>query len=589
MAAPGPREFQETPRTCAWIQIHLALVALLLVGCDSTPPVPAEKSVAETAPRFRNATLPLEPPQHSTEVRPDDWFEEQTLPVEYHDGREAALYTLVETVGGGAALFDYDRDGLIEVFVCGGGTFSATAPHVHGRSASLVRYSDRHDVALAARLTDSRLYSHGCAVGDFDSDGFADLFVAGFSGVQVFQNQGDGTFEEVSERLQIESEGWQTGGAWADVTGDGLLDLFVMTYANWSYDPKQQCINDLNLRDVCAPPRYAGQADQLFLNRGDGTFANVSADAGVSPFEDRGLGLVAADWNQDGHVDFYVANDVQENRLFLGQSKFPFQEEALLKGVALSADGQRQGSMGVAVGDYDRDGWLDLYWANFATEDNSLFRNDAVGGFMDDTVRMGTAGMFRPWVGFGSLLADFDSDGWLDLFVSNGHVAYERQDAPYFQPPQLARNLQGQRFQEVSQSGGAYFRSARAGRGAATADLNGDGALDVVVVHQSAPVSVLLNRRAPTAWLGVQLVGTTCHRDAVGARIRLADEQPIQARFVVGGGSFVSHSDQRALFPLSESRSRDVIVDWPQGGRERFSALNPREWHVLRQGFGQSE
>ena len=562
------------------------LIAIAVAGCDSRPSKPVEKA-SEPAPRFRNATLPQEPKHAPAEVRTDDWFEEQLLPVEYHDGREAGLYSLVETVGGGTALFDYDRDGSIEVLVCGGGTFSESAPHVLGRPASLVRYPEGTDVTRLARLADQRLYSHGCAVGDFDSDGFADLLIAGYGGVQVFQNLGDGTFQEVSEVLRIMTEGWQTGGAWADVNGDGLLDLFVMNYAAWNYDPKQQCINDLNLRDVCPPPRYEGQADQLFLNRGDGTFAEVSSKAGVRPFQERGLGIVAADWNQDGRIDFYVANDVQENRLFLGQPEFPFQEEALLKGVALSADGQRQGSMGVAVGDYNRDGWLDLYWANFATEDNSLFRNDTVGGFIDDTVPMGTSGMFRPWVGFGSLLADFDSDGWLDLLVANGHVAYERQDAPYFQPPQLARNLAGQRFRDVSLTGGSYFRSSHAGRGAATADLNGDGALDVVIVHQSAPVSVLLNRRTPTAWLGVQLVGTACHRDAVGARIRLADEQPIQARFVVGGGSFVSHSDQRALFPLSESRPRDVIVDWPQGGSERFTALSPKQWHVLRQGYGQ--
>ncbi len=351
-------------------------------------------------------------------------------------------------------------------------------------------------------------------------------------------------------------------------------------------DHRRRCPNDQNLRDVCGPTAFEGVPDSLWHSRGDGTFADVS-DAAHLELEHRGLGIVSLDLNEDGWLDYFVVNDVNENELYLGGPDFSLREIGQIAGVAYSATGEREGSMGVDVGDFDGDGEPDLFYANFSLQDNTLLRKVSPEGFLNVTTVSGLAGVSRQWVGFGTGFVDFDSDGWLDLFVANGHVNYQRRDAPYFQPAQLFRNEAGQRYVEVSERGGPYFSVPHAGRGAAVGDIDNDGAPDVIVSHQNDPVALLRNRLPAPDWLRVELVGTKSERDAIGAKVMIPHNDRVLTRWVRGGGGYLSVFDPRILVPLTQAEPTEVTVRWPTGSVERFSSLAPNRNHVLVEGRGQ--
>ena len=348
--------------------------------------------------------------------------------------------------------------------------------------------------------------------------------------------------------------------------------MYVITYCDWLPDHTERCINDQDLRDICGPSLYPGARDYLWRNKGDGTFEDVTDKAGLQEHS-RALGVVAADMNEDGWMDIFVANDVQENQLYRGGPEFPLEEVGLLSGVAYSSTGEREGSMGVDVGDFDGDGRLDLWYANYANQDNSLRRNLGDMGFLDVAAPTGMVGVSRMWVGFGTGFADFDSDGWLDLFVANGHVSYERLDSPYRQPAQLFHNQAGKRFVDVSEQGGPYFSIDHVGRGAAVGDLDNDGGLDLVISHQNEPVVVLRNRRPAKNWVSVLLRGERSNPDAIGAKVtaRYGDRQ--LARWIRGGGGYASSFDPRILFPAVDDAPVSVTVKWPNGQVEVFPNL----------------
>lgn len=507
----------------------------------------------------------------------------------YNAGTEAGLYELLEVVGGGVATLDYDRDGDLDLFLPGGGEYVDTPTRVAGRRSLLYRNEGAWrftDVTAEAGLTDETLYTHGTAVGDFDRDHWPDLLVTGYGGVRLFRNQDGKRFEDVTNEAGLAAPGWNTCAAWTDLDQDGWLDLFVVTYAEWTLDPRRRCINDAGLRDVCPPVEFAGVLDRVFLNRKDGTFEDVTDRAGPIA-KTRGLGLVSADFNNDGHMDVFVTNDVHENQLYFGP--LPFRDEGVLSGVALSVEGQREGSMGVDVIDIDRDGLLDLCYMNYATEDNSLRRNTGQGGFVDATNSYGLMGVSRRWVKFGVSFTDFDSDGWEDLVISNGHVAYGWRSSPYRQPAQLLKSERGKRFREVSEEAAPYFTVGHSGRGLAVGDLDNDGAPDLVISHLTEPVTVLRNRITPRAWIRVRPVGTVSNTDAIGAKVTLVREVDPVSRWIVGGTSYLSHSDRRVLFALESAGPQTISVCWPNGKRERFEALATGQTHDLVEGQGHAE
>jgi hypothetical protein len=525
------------------------------------------------------------------ESKPSDWFENVAgsagIQFAYRDGSESGFYQLLESVGGGAALVDYDGDGDVDLFITGGGRLEGPPIQCHGRRSALFRNDGQGGFAEVAEelgLGDDRLYTHGCTAGDFDNDGFADLFVAGYGGCRLYHNQAGKSFVDVTERSGLHCPGWNVTGAWGDVDRDGLLDLYVVTYADWQPDHRRECRNDQGLRDVCGPTLFPGDRDRLFRNLGGGRFENVTERAGLVP-RNRGLGVVAADFNGDQWLDFLVVNDVEQNQLYLGGAEFPFREEGVVQGVAYSITGEREGSMGVDAGDFDGDGLIDVWYVNYVNQDNSLLRNTG-RGFVPAAPLAGLMAVSRRWVGFGTGLADFNHDGWPDLFVVNGHVAYERRDSPYFQPAQLFANQGGRRYVEITARGGPYFSVLHAGRGAAVGDLDNDGALDLVIVHQNDPVAVLKNRLPCAHWVRVKLVGRESNRDAVGAQVLAPFGERTLHFWIRGGGGYASYFDPRVLIPQPKNGPVDVTVHWPSGLREVFSRLAQRQSHELAEGTG---
>lgn len=525
-----------------------------------------------------------------TRQQPSDWFETVTrqtgIDFRYRNGQDGGRYTILESLGGGGAAVDYDRDGLLDLFFNGGGLIDEGG--IHGLASALYRNLGNWKFVDSSRESGIDVagdYSHGCTVADFNADGFADLFVCCYGKCRLFRNMGDGTFRDETGQSGLTDVGWSTAAAWADVDHDGLTDLYVARYLQWSPATDRRCVNRQGVRDVCSPRQFPPADDRLFRNRGDGTFEDFTKRAGLKP-GGNGLGVVAGDFNGDGWVDLYVANDETDNRLYLGNARGRLTEVAHRAGVATNEYGMHDGSMGLDVADVNGDGRPDIWVTNFEYEDNVLYRNLGNGLFMSATVVMGLAGHSRPLVGFGTALADFDGDTWPDIVVANGHVFYHNGMLPYRQPAQLFRNLKGRRFENVSKAGGTYFRDQHVGRGLVIADLDNDGALDIVVVHQNEPVTVLRNRHPPKHFVRLELHGRGGNPDAIGATLSCRIGGRNVVRFVGNGNGYFSHSDKRVLFPLAGRQAVDVVVKWPHGTDEVFRVAASRRTHHLIQGSG---
>jgi hypothetical protein len=526
--------------------------------------------------------------------RDDDWFEDVTertgVAFAYQDGRKMKFYQLLEPVGGGVASFDYDHDGDIDLLFTGGGHFKGPPLRVGGERSALFRNEGELrfvEVGEEMGLVDDTLFTHGCTVGDFDRDGWPDLFIAGFEGCKLYRNDGGKRFVDVTDKSGLVCNSWNINGIWFDYDRDGWLDLYVVTYADWQPDATRRCANDKGLRDVCGPTLFEGKRDYLFQNQRDGTFVDVTNQAGLVE-RNRGLGVVTGDFNDDGWMDVYVVNDVQENQLYLGRCKLPFTEQGIAKGVAYSGSGEREGSMGVDIGDFDNDGLADIFYTNYTNQDNSLMKRLPGGGFVNIGDVAGVVGTSRMWVGFGTGFADFDHDGWSDIFVVNGHVAYDRRDSPYFQPAQLFANIDGKKIEDISDRGGPYFSVPHAGRGASVCDLDDDGSLDMVIVHQNDPVVVLRNRNSNKSWVRVSLRGTKSNTDAIGAKVTLKEGGRTLTKWQRGGRGYLAYFDPRHLFPLTKSSPVEITVRWPTGTSEVFADLTPGQTHELVEGSGRT-
>jgi hypothetical protein len=601
-AANADREAR-MPKARRSFGLCLASGLCFLASCADTTTDIASNPVAavgdiranstDTAPRSHDelpdevlaTTIPARAPS------PADWFEDITessgIHFTYRNGLESRQYAMVEEVGGGVALFDYDNDGDLDVYVTGGGDIAA-GQVARGRPGALFRNDGNFqftDLTREVGLNESVDYSHGVTVGDYDRDGWTDLFITTYGRSRLFRNINGTNFVDQTAAAGLDIRGWHTSATFLDFDNDGWLDLYVCGYVDWQPGHVHH-VGSLNspIIDVSMPHEIDAAPDFLFRGSPSGRFTDVSEAAGIGR-DGRGLGVVVADLNADGWIDLYVANDVDENHLYLGGPQLPFKESAVSAGVAGSEFGVPESSMGVDAGDYDGDGRLDLFVTNYEGQNNSLYRNEGAGQFTHRSVPAGLAGRSPTNVGFATEFVDFDMDGWLDIYIVNGHVVYRARQGPYRQPAFVNRNLSGKRFEDVSDRAAPYFSVTHVGRGAAYGDLDNDGAPDLILVHQNEPVTVLRNRRTPNHWLSLLLEGVASNREAIGAVVTSQWEGRPLTRVIRGGGSYLSCSDRRVLIPCTPEFQTVEIV-WPGGRRERFSGLQPCRGHRLREGTG---
>jgi hypothetical protein len=523
-----------------------------------------------------------------------------------HVSGASGQYYMAEQMGAGVALFDYDNDGDLDVFLVQGGSLDPeskpASPDVTSRlyrndlasgsnGASTLRFTD----VTARAGVGLRSYGMGAAVGDYDNDGDLDLFVTAFGPDTLYRNNGDGTFTDVTSQAGTSDPVWSTSAAFVDHDRDGDLDLFVANYLAFTIAGNKRCHDAVGARDYCSPRAYRPVPDKLYRNEGNGRFTDATVPAGINRADGAGLGVTTGDYNGDGWLDLYVANDATPNQLWINQRDGTFADEGLLSGAALNAAGNPEGSMGIASGDFDLDGDEDLFVTNIIGETFAFYVSDGRGNFDDGRVRVGVAAPTAAFTGFGTDWFDYDNDGLLDLFVANGAVniveAQRGQPMPFRMRNQLFRNIGGGRLTETSASAGAAFARAEIGRGAAFGDVDNDGDTDVVVTNNNGPVRLLLNQSpsSPPHWVQVRLEQPAGNRFGFGAWVGVERAgKPTLWRRVRTDGSYLSASDSRVHAGLGGSASiSSVVVQWPDGQRERWTDVRADRLVTLRRGSGQ--
>jgi hypothetical protein len=503
---------------------------------------------------------------------------------------------IVESMSGGVALFDFDRDGKLDVYLVDSLTVDTAGDPRAARSALYRNLGGGRFADVTERAGVGQPgWGMGVCAADVDGDGFADLYVTGLGRNALFRNHGDGTFTDVAARAGVAAGGWSAGCGFADYDRDGDLDLFVSRYvkvdlAHLPEFGKEKTCQYRGIAVQCGPRGLPGEGDLLFRNEGGGRFREVGAAAGVSdPHGYYGLGVAWFDANDDGWPDLFVANDSCPNFLYLNQRDGTFQDVALRAGVAVSEDGSEQGSMGVAVGDYDLRGRFSLFVTNFSEEYNAFHRNEG-GTFTDVSFRSGTAAASLPYVGWGTAFFDYDDDGLLDIVAVNGHVYPQLEgsrlgaSAPYRQRKLLYHNQGEGRFEEVGARSGPAFAEERVSRGLAVGDLDDDGRLDLVVNDLDGAPQVLRNEGPAGHWLLVALRGLSPNTDAIGARVAVRTGALTQIRVVRSGTSYLSQDDLRAHFGLGAHASVDALeVRWPDGTRTVQEGVRADQVVTVRQ------
>lgn len=535
-------------------------------------------------------SLPLSIPVTFTDVR-------QRAGISFQqDSTASPEKYYLETMGSGVGWIDYDQDGLMDLYFVQTAATDAYTPSRRLRSALYHNNGDGTfaDVTERAGLGGQGHYGQGVAVGDYDNDGYPDLYVTGYGRAILYHNNGDGTFADVTAKAGVEDLAqWSTSAAWFDYDKDGWLDLLVCNYVNWSPKNNIWCgERRRNYRAYCSPNDYSGQHIVLYHNNHDGTFSDVSLKSGVGKPEAKGMGVVTADFDNDGWPDIAIANDTWPNFLFLNQHDGTFKDVSFISGVAASEDGKYEAGMGIDAADINGNGWLDLYITHLDFELNRLYLNNRDGTFIDDTYGSAIGNTAILMSGVAMKFLDYDNDGWEDIVQVNGamldNIQLYHSTVRYREPMLMYHNLGNGKFAKVSESLGPDFNRAIAGRGLAVADFDNDGDLDIVVTDRGG-YPVLLRNDGGNAnnWLSVRLIGTKSNRDGNGAMLRLTSEGLTQTRQSKGGMSYMSAQDPRIHFGLGKRAKIDSLeITWPSAHVDKLTDLPINQIVAIKEGQG---
>jgi len=509
----------------------------------------------------------------------------------HHFSGESSDRFLIETMGGGVAFLDFDGDGLQDIFFVNGGETPRGKSPTPVRNALYRNLGNGkfEDVAAKAGVDRIGFSGMGVTVADYDNDGFPDLFITGFPESALFHNNGNGTFTNVTDRAGVKNAGkWAASAAWFDYDRDGLLDLVVTNYAQFSFDNPKKC--EVNgVPTYCEQKAYLGMPLSLYHNNGNGTFSDVSSQAGFDKLVGRALGVVAIDVNDDGLPDLFIARDASPNLLLINKGNGRFEDIALDAEVAYDAGGLARAGMGVDAGDVNGDGVPDFVVTNFNDQYHSLFFGSPSLPYEDRTVASHLAEYSKSFVGWGTHFIDYDNDGNLDLVIANGHinqvVETTRNDVKYKEPPLLLRNNGKGILQNMREHAGPAFNTGYSARGLAVGDFDNDGGIDIVLTCLNGkPILLRNNMGQSNSWVGFQLQGTKSNRDAVGARLTIALPNRKLVRWITGGSSYLSSHDKRVIVGLGEGPQRaavNVEIRWPSGTVQRVSNLRTNQYNKI--------
>ncbi len=557
-----------------------------LAGCGRSPGPSAVVAASPAGLAQRPATLspqPVPSPFRFTEIA-----REAGIDFVHFSGMTEARHFPTAN-GSGAALFDYDGDGKLDIYFATG----TLLPLGSARRGPNRLYKNMGDATFRDVTASSGLgfagYCHGIIVGDLDNDGDPDVFLANYGPNVLYRNNGDGTFTDISHSAGIDRPGWSSGGALLDYDHDGDLDVYLANYGQWSLPEDDIFCGDArnHVRQYCSPRKIRTTKHTLYRNNGDRTFTDVTDAAGLGRSDGHGFGVVSADLNGDGLIDLYVANDMYPNFLYLNRGDGTFADAGESSGAAYDAKGKAHSGMGVDAEDVNGDGRPDLVVTNFDNEYNTFYQNLGRGLFADRTARFGLAVDTIPYVGWGCALADFDNDGWPDFFATNGQVDNNRrrdgQVIAYEEPPHLFANQGGKRFRLATRDAGPYFDDGHAGRGAAFGDLDDDGDVDIVVNHKDGPPALLRNdTKTQNRWIRLVLQGTRSNRDAVGARVEVVVGDRTIHRQRKGGSSMESSNDPRLLIGLGAADEvTRLTIRWPSGAVRTLEHLKTRRTYTI--------
>ena len=578
----------------------LLAAAACIPGCKSAPSAPKEAPANQQTPAPGAIPASTRPPQQSAPDRPSGpiHFTDITALSGIHFKRTSGAFGrkyLPETMGSGACFIDYDNDGWQDILLVNSMDWPG---HKSGKSYPAL-YHNNHDgtftdVTRQAGL-DIEMYGMGCAIGDYDNDGYDDIYITAVDGSHLFHNLGNGKFTDVTARAGVASPGFATGAAWFDYDNDGKLDLIVAHYVEWSLNTDQTCSLDGKHKSYCTPELYKGQSVTLYHNEGNGRFKDVTKAAGLYDPSSKSLGIALIDYDNDGWLDLLITNDTQANKLYHNNHNGTFTETGFAAGVAFSDAGKARAGMGTDVADYDNSGRQSLVIGNFTDESMALYHNDGQGLFTDQAMAAGIGLPSVKSLTFSAFFFDYNLDGLPDIFALNGHVADDisvlQPTLNYAEPPLLFRNLGRGKFEDVSQRVGPALHQPIVGRGAAYADIDLDGDLDLLLTTSNGPARLLRNDNGnQNDMLRVKLVGTRSNRDGIGAKVLLTTSTGQHVdQMVKSGSSYLSQSELPLTFGLGKpdpTRLISLQILWPSGRKDSIANIHPDQFITVKEGKG---